>query len=382
MNRCFTRRRLGATRILSSAAIFLGKGCAIAMLLIQIPTDRGRAQAATFDTISRIYAYGDSYSDSGASLEISNRAVEADIPGASLLPAAPALELYDAQGRWSNGPTAVEVLAKKLDVTLTNYSIGGAKSGSGNFFDWLNPFQDTGVFGQVEQFSADRKADSKAEGEVQPVDAKSLHFIFASANDFFEYLTEPDAPGTIDELAKQTVDNIVRSVSDLSTLGAQQFIVVNSSDLAALPGALEFDIVKASENFTRSVNTQLPTALSKLSSQLENTQIALYDHTAISDKIRANPSAYGLTNIDDPCQPVFPVEPACDRPDDYYFWDENHPTERVHQIIGEDMAQFIATDKSHQKSQSVPEPASTLGTLLLIGTFGAIVLSKNRVEQI
>ena len=35
-------------------------------------------------------------------------------------------------------------------------------------------------------------------------------------------------------------------------------------------------------------------------------EIALYDHVAISDEIRANPQDYGLSNLDDPCQPVFP----------------------------------------------------------------------------
>ena len=356
MIQCFNRKCFGATYILSATVIAI-------ILFIQSATDSEQAQAATFDSISRIYAYGDSYSDSGASLDISKQAIEAGVPEASLLPAAPESTLYDARGRWSNGPTAVEVLADNLGVALTNYAVGGAKSGSGNFFGWVDSFQDTGVFGQVEQFAAD--------SESQPVDAEALYFIFASANDFFEYLTEPGSPSTIDELAAQTVDNIIRSVSDLSALGARQFIVVNSSDLVALPGAPEFGILEESEHFTRSVNAQLPTALSTLSDQLSSTQIALYDHVAISDKIRKNPSAYGLTNTEDPCQPVFPVEPVCDNPDGYYFWDENHPTERVHQIIGEDMTRFVTTN-AYKSARSVPELATNLGILLLVSTLGVI----------
>ena len=312
-------------------------------------------KAASFGDISHIYVYGDSYSDSGASLDISTRAVEASVPGSSLLPGDPTLALYDAQGRWTNGLTGVEVLSEQLEVSLTNYAVGGARSGNGNFFGWLDPFQNTGVFGQVKQFSTERAE--------QPADADSLHYIFVSANDFFEYLNQPDSSGTIDEVAAQAVDNIVQSVSDLSALGAKQFLVINSSDLAALPGALEFEITEQSEQFTSRVNALLPVKLESLSQALDDTEIALYDHVAISDRIRESPQDYGLTNITEPCQPVFPVEAVCSSPDEYYFWDENHPTSRVHQIIGEDMATFVAT----QQSKSVLEPSVVLGMIASAG---------------
>lgn len=135
-----------------------------------------------------------------------------------------------------------------------------------------------------------------------------------SANDFFEYLNEPDSSGTIDEVAEQAVDNITQSVSDLSALGARQFLVINSSDLAALPGAMEFGITEQSEQFTNSVNALLPVKLESLSHVLDDTEIALYDHVAISDRIRKSPQDYGLTNITEPCQPVFPIEAACNNP--------------------------------------------------------------------
>ena len=322
--------------------------CAVLSVGLKAPV----AQAASFDAISRIYAYGDSYSDNGASFEISTRAVNAGVPGSFVLPADPTLGLYNAEGRWTNGPTAVEVLAQQLDVGLTDYAVGGAKSGSGNYYSWLDPFQDTGVFGQVEQFATELAG--------QPADAEGLYFIFASANDFFEY-SDFGLPGTLPELAAQTVDNIGQSVADLSALGAKQFLVVNSSDLAILPGVIEFGQAADAQVFTDLVNDLLPGELEVLAQQL-GSEIALYDHVAISDKIRANPQDYGLSNVDDPCQPIFPIEPRCSAPDEYYFWDEYHPTQRAHQIIGEDMAQFVS-----QQSTSVPEPAAAFGPLILAG---------------
>ncbi|MGB3535662.1 MAG: SGNH/GDSL hydrolase family protein, partial [Microcoleaceae cyanobacterium] len=290
----------------------------------------------TTSSISQIYAFGDSYSDDGLSFEISTDAVAAGVEDSFILPADPERGLYDPEGRWTNGPTAVEVLSDTLDVDLTNYAVGGAKSGAGNYYSWLDSFQDTGVFGQIDQYS------TELAGETADPDA--LYFIFASANDLFEY-TDFGLPGTVEELAAQTVENIVEGVTDLSELGAQQFLIVNSSDLDILPGVIEFGQVEEATVFTDEVNELLPEALASLSQEL-GVEIALYDHVAISDEIRSNPQDFGLTNVDDPYQPVFPVEepPTDAEADEYYFWDEYHPTAQVHEIIGEDMASFVNSE--------------------------------------
>ena len=286
------------------------------------------------ESVSQIFAFGDSYSDDGLSFEISTDAVNAGVPDSFILPADPELGLYDESGRWTNGLTAVEVLSENLGVDLTSYAIGGAKSGNGNYYSWLDSFQNTGVSGQVDQFESDLGG--------QLADPDALYFIFASANDFFEY-SDFGLPGTVEELAVQTVDNIEQEISDLSALGAEQFFVVNSSDLDILPGIIEFEQVEDAALFTDEVNNLLPQKLPTLEEEL-GIEIVLYDHTAISDEIRDNPQDFGLTNVDDPAQPVFPVEPPVENPDEYYFWDEYHPTRRVHEIIGEDMANFVNSE--------------------------------------
>lgn len=313
--------------------------------------------AASFDSISQIYAYGDSYSDDGLSFELSTDAVDMGVPDASILPADPSSGLYDDQGRWTNGKTAVEVLSENLGVNLTDFAVGGAKSGNGNYYSWLSAVEDTGVFGQIDKFSGQLGANS--------ADPDGLYFIFASANDLFEY-TDFALPGTVEELASQTVQNIGESVAQLSALGAEQFLVVNSSELDILPGVIEFGQVTEAALFTNEVNRLLPQALNTLSQTL-GVEILLYDHVAIGREIRSNPAEYGLTNVDDPCQPIFPVEPQCSAPDEYYFWDEYHPTARVHQIIGEDMARLVVANQT----TTVVEPSSVVGLLTILGFVGA-----------
>lgn len=316
------------------------------------------ASAASFGPISQIYAFGDSYTEDGTAFEISTRAVAAGVPDAFVLPADPTLNLYDDAGRWTNGPTAVEVMAENLGSELTNYAVGGAKSGSGNYYSWLDPFQDTGFFGQIDQFAA----------EAVPADPDALYFVFVSANDLFEY-ADFGLPGTVEDLAANTVENISQGVAELAALGAQQFLVVNSSDLDILPGVVEFGQVAEAQLFTDKVNELLPGQLALLDQQ-PSVEIALYDHVGISDRIRANPGDFGLDNVVDACQPVFPVEPVCSNPDAYYFWDEYHPTARAHEIIGDDMTAFVG-----QEAKSVPEP-SAAGVLLLLGGIGMITNRK------
>lgn len=347
-------KHLGANRWIAASALVP------ASLAIVVP----EAKAATFSAISEIYVFGDSYSEDGTALDLSTQAVEAGVPDAFILPADPALELYDEAGRWTNGPTAVEVLGDNLQVDLTNYAVGGAKSGNGNYYSWLDPIQDTGLFGQIDQFEA----------EIGPAaDPDALYFVFISANDLFEYV-DFGLPGTVEELAAETVGNITQGVSELAALGAEQFLVVNSSDLGIVPGVIEFGQTEEAALFTTEVNSLLPGQLASLSQDL-NADIALYDHIAISDEIRANPALYGLSDVDNPCQPVFPVEAVCANPDEFYFWDEYHPTERAHEIIGNDMTAFV----TERQSQPVPEP-SIVGSILLVGGLG--VLSRKRRQSI
>ena len=285
------------------------------------------SQLTDSSSITQIFAFGDSYSDDGASFRLTEKLVKQEVEDAIELPG----DLY-WKNRWTNGPTAVEVLARQLQIELTNYAVGGAKSGRGNYYHWMDQHEDTGVLGQVEKFRMSLKGKS--------ADPNALYFIFISANDYFEHV-DYNLPGNTIDLADTAVGNICAAVATLARLGAQHFMIVNSTDLAKLPVVQASGQTGEAKEFQNRVNAELLTEVESLHTHLDIT-ITLYDHLALSNKIWRNPSKYGISNLSIPCQPVYPeVKPVCKSPDTYYFWDEWHPTRRVHQIVGEVMAEEL-----------------------------------------
>lgn len=278
------------------------------------------------EKFTQVFAFGDSYSDSGQAKKISTQIMaSANRPDDAYLK--PSDELY-WEGRYSNGPTAVEVLSEKLGIPLVNYATGGATTGEKNYSEWMDHLGNTGVLGQIEKFE-----NSLKEGKADP---DALYFIFASANDYFTFM-DYSLPGTVEEVADKAVDNINDAIKRLSTLGAKKFFVVNSSDLTLVPYEITTNRTESAEVFVKRVNKKLPESIKELQKN-SKIKIMMFDLPTISDNIVKNPSKYGLVELAKEAQSTYPeVKPANANPEQYYFWDEWHYTATVHKILGEEM---------------------------------------------
>ncbi|MFO6045695.1 cholinesterase ChoE, partial [Pseudomonas aeruginosa] len=160
---------------------------------------------------------------------------------------------------------------------------------------------------------------------------------FVSANDFFEH---EDFAGEqpLEQLAGSSVANIRAAVQRLGEAGARRFLVVSSTDLSVVPAVVAGNRVERAQRYLQAVNASLPIQLAALR-KTRGLELSWFDHLTFSRHLRRNPARYGLVELDAPCQPTQPsVRPACANPDQYYFWDEWHPTRRVHQLAGEAMA--------------------------------------------
>lgn len=278
-----------------------------------------------------LYAFGDSYSDNGAGQTFTRKLAAQNIKDAQELPGS----LY-WKGRWSNGPTAVENLAHALKAPLTDYAIGGAKSGNGNYYTWMEPTRNTGVFGQI--------ADYLNTAKTHQADPSALYFIFISANDFFEW-ADFAHPESIDELSQSSMKNMQTSIETLIAAGAKQLMVVGTTDLSHVPAVVQGNQVQSAKKYQSELEQKLPAILTNLASTHHIT-ISYFDHLAFSTQLRAAPAAAGLKDLDSPCQATYPaIKPVCDNPDAHYYWDEWHPTRKVHALAGAAMLDTLKASR-------------------------------------
>ncbi|WP_339416021.1 SGNH/GDSL hydrolase family protein [Pseudomonas sp. RL_105y_Pfl1_103] len=294
------------------------RACLAALLTLSALIALG---ATSYD---HLYAFGDSYSDNGAGEALTTRLATQKVKDAQALPG----PLY-WKGRWSNGPTAVEGLADALNIPLTDYAVGGAKSGHGNYYTWMMPSQDTGVLGQV--------AEHLQAAKSHKADPKALYFIFISANDFFEW-ADFSHPETIEALSESSLANIRSATEQLIAAGARHVMVVGTTDLSHVPAVVQGNQVDNAKKYQQLLAQKLPAALA----QIGAAKVSYFDHLAFSDKLRANPAANGFKDMDTPCQATYPeVKPLCTNPDAHYYWDEWHPTRTVHVLAAKAMLEVL-----------------------------------------
>lgn len=290
------------------------RACLAALLSLSASTAFG---ASTYD---HLYAFGDSYSDNGAGEALTTQLAAQNIKDAQALPG----PLY-WKGRWSNGPTAVEGLAQALHTPLTDYAVGGAKSGHGNYYAWMMPSQDTGVLGQV--------AEHLQAAKSHKADPKALYFIFISANDFFEWADFSHSQ-TLEALSESSLANIRKATEQLVAAGARHVMVVGTTDLSHVPAVVQGNQVANAKKYQQLLAQKLPAVLA----QIGTAKVSYFDHLAFSDALRANPAAHGFSDLDTPCQVTYPeAKPVCASPDAHYYWDEWHPTRKVHALAANAM---------------------------------------------
>lgn len=292
---------------------------------------------------SSVVAFGDSLSDTGNLL-----ALTSSLP--QFFPVAlPQADDY-WQGRFSNGPVAVEVLAQGLGVPLFNFAFGGAKSGQ----DGQAP--NTGLLAQVGLYS------NVVSGAA---DANALHVVWGGANDLRDATL-----ATAEAVIGQTVLNLVSVVGDLYGMGARQFLLPNLPDLGLTPEVLSTgapEAVIAATTLSVSFNSVLANAYGQLLSLLPGAQFHYFDtflaQHALTNTVGQPGSPF--TNAVEGCFTGY-VGTAGDHCGltafdgaGHIYWDKVHPTAATHGVLGNMML------------AAVPEPATVLsmglGVLLLLG---------------
>lgn len=307
------------------------------------------AKAANF---SAIYGFGDSLSGTGNINQIVLQATG----GTQTFPQSPPY----FEGRFSNGPAWIELLAQKLDIPFVNSSFGGATSGFENAFDTVLPqLSSSGLQGQVTNFIINNTI----------ADPNGLYTIWIGAND---YLPNDSIAFTPFDNPDQTLSNIQIAINSLIGIGAETIMVFNLPDLGDIPLTNEsLDGVCPDNNqfdadclndLTMAHNNGLSNLLSSFSS---DANIISIDINTLFNNTVENPSPI-FTNVTNPCLNTNTLE-VCSNPNEFLFWDNSHPTATAHQLIADTAFQSLG----------IPEPKTTVGLL----TIGLIAIIKKINKQ-
>lgn len=328
-------------------------------------------------TIDKIVAFGDSLSDNGNIYSLTSAAHKIT----SAIPIIPMLPPY-YQGRFTNGPVWIELLADALHVPLLDYAYGGA---------WVEPVNDSkqlvplDLNMQINYFLVTHAADFHKD--------QHLFTIWIGANDYVQGREDVEYATT------NAVAYIQQQIERLIYHGAKRFLLLNVPDLSQIPevidrGQAAIDNVR---ELATSHNAKFGVMVENLRAAYPDVHFVLIDVTNYFDDIINNPHKFTLNNVRDACyrggyylnmtlagnpelraakekldldiahnavlrQAYIAGKAAalgtlsCSDPDDFLFWDHIHPTRIIHAAMSVMALNELHLQGVEGPAQPEPEP--------------------------
>ncbi|HEX8472130.1 MAG TPA: SGNH/GDSL hydrolase family protein, partial [Brevundimonas sp.] len=273
------------------------------------------ASGASAQTYNRLVVFGDSLSDNGNLYAATG----------GLQPTSPPY----FQGRFSSGPTFVELLGFTLGRSVTgapvtgsiDYAFGGSRTDSQAF--------PPGMRLQLQQYTA-------AGGKFG---ASDLVSILGGANNIFQGLPAAGASanptGSISPVALSAANDINFIVNSAASAGAGTILVTNLPKLSLTPQFRGTAAAPLADFAVTTFNGALLTSVSATAAANPNSNIIVMDLFKIGDVIANNPGQFGVTNVTTAC---FNGVSLCTDPG-YFYFDGVHPTALGHRLIAQ-----LATD--------------------------------------
>jgi phospholipase/lecithinase/hemolysin len=307
---------------------------AAAILTVETATVPVAAQSP----YGRIVVFGTSLSDPGNAFALTGAVNTAPdyLNDAFLVPSAQ----YARGGHhFSNGATWSEQFARSMALAgnarpafretggeATNYAVGGARARE----DGIN----VNLSRQVSAFL-------QQSGGVAPADA--LYVIEMGGNDIRDALVVYAQGGNGAPILQAANLAIANEIGTLYAAGARNFLVWRAPNVGLTPAvrSLGTAAVQLGTALTLGFNAGLDGVVTYFQ-QFPGISIARLDAYAILSDLVTRPERFGLTDVVSACITPDVAPYACDRPDEFLFWDGIHPTVAVHTILSQQAASAVA----------------------------------------
>jgi outer membrane lipase/esterase len=328
---------------------------------------------------SAMYVIGDSLSDAG-NLRKEVKDLRPELPFF--------LDPPYYEGRFADGPVYSDLLAARLGVTLagsdvvaggTDFADGGARTDYHRLQDDATKPFPVGLLGlgagysfpaeDVYSWTLDGQVDQFSSRHVHDPDA--LYVVFGAANDLSDLTLVsavlsflfPSSDGTTlvsyqAAFIQAAVDGIRAAIEAFADAGGRYILVPNAPNLGVVPGIAEHGAGFAglatalSKQYNEAFDAMLADVKAHLARDGKYVDIMRFDaYSALTDlvtAVRDTPGgAFGFTNAVEPCMDGF-VDAAptlvCDNPDEYVFFDREHPTSRFHALLVQQMLRTMLSD--------------------------------------
>lgn len=232
-------------------------------------------------------------------------------------------------GRFSNGPTWVEYLAKQNHLPVYNWAVGGAASNQ----------QKLVIPGLLEQVDSWLIYMKKAQN-YQP--ENSLFTVWIGANDLVTYNQGVDG----------LIANQTKALNRLVSAGAKKVLVLNLPDITRAP---EFAYRKDGDKIKRQIddyNTRIKQVVDEINSSYSKPPVNIFDLATLFTDMLDNPARYQVSETKMACLDIhapsslnyinaMPVSVHCTNADTYVFWDLLHPTTNTHRLLAEHVTDYL-----------------------------------------
>jgi phospholipase/lecithinase/hemolysin len=301
-------------------------------LLALLPLATGMAVADTEDGYDRLFVFGASLIDPGNHFAVTGQTAHP--------PFEPVDASYGIGGHhFSNGRTWVELLAEQMELTkwakpayrnpvFGNYAVGYARAR-----DMLPPEPDPmepSLGDQVKYWDYNGYCTGNPDNRMYD----TLFIVDSGYRDALD-LMNAQSDEEKNAILQAWIGSIYASILELYKCGAHNLLVAYLPDMAVpmVPQAGKDGATAASMMFNYML---LQPTIAAFSEQPYNMNVSTVDFFFVSTLLKGSPEAFGFTNTTDACITPYVTEGAfCEDPDAYFWWDQLHPTKKVHALFAE-----------------------------------------------